>query len=357
MTTPSGRIAPARPRIAVRGQDQPGLAAGLLELRIRETVEGLSACEATFGNRGPRNGRLSFLYFDRRLLDFAVDITVAVGDRPLFSGTVTGLEAGFGGAEPARLTVLAEDRYQDLRMTRRTRTFTDVTDADVVRRIAGEHGLTADVQLPGPRHRVLAQLNQSDLAFLRDRARAVEAELSMADRRLRARQRAANRSAPVVLGYGNELRAFSVVADLAGQRTSLTVSGWDVAGKRAVRETVRGAAVAGELGGGQAGPAVLERAFGARPESVVATVPFDAAEARARAEALFRRMARRFVVGRGTAEARLGLRVGSTVRLEHLGELFSGEYYVSEVEHLFDDREGLRTEFVAERAGLGGAAA
>jgi phage protein D len=89
----------------------------------------------------------------------------------------------------------------------------------------------------------------------------------------------------------------------------------------------------------------------------VATVPFDAAEARARAEALFRRMARRFVVGRGTAEARLGLRVGTTVRLEHLGDLFSGEYYVTEVEHLFDGRDGLRTEFVAERPGLGSAAA
>jgi hypothetical protein len=37
--------------------------------------------------------------------------------------------------------------------------------------------------------------------------------------------------------------------------------------------------------------------------------------------------------------------------------MFSGEYYVSEVEHLFDGVSGLRTEFAVERPGLGGAAA
>jgi phage protein D len=357
MAATTDRIAPARPTITTRGQAQPGLAEGLLELRIRETVDGLSSCEAAFGNRGPQGGKLSYLYFDRKLLDFGVPITFAVAGRPLFDGVVTGLEAGFGEGEAARLTVLAEDRYQDLRMVRRTRTFTDVTDADLLRRVAGEHGLTADVSLPGPTHRFVAQLNQSDLAFLRERARAVEAELSMEGKQLRARPRSARTGTPVVLGYGNELRAFTAVADLAGQRTSLTVSGWDVTAKRALAETVGPPVVAGELRGGQGGPALLQQAFGARPESVVATVPFDAAEARARAETLFRRMARRFVVGRGTAEARLGLRVGTTVRLEHVGDLFSGEYYVSEVEHLFDGRDGLRTDFVVERPGLGSAAA
>ena len=73
--------------------------------------------------------------------------------------------------------MLAEDRFQDLRMVRRSRTFEDVSDRDVIEQIAGEHGLTTDVDLDGPTYRVLAQVNQSDLAFLRERARAVDAEL------------------------------------------------------------------------------------------------------------------------------------------------------------------------------------
>ncbi|MFD8778385.1 phage late control D family protein [Streptomyces sp. NPDC059916] len=348
------RIAPARPTISVGGHASASLSQGLLALRVLETVEGLSSCEAGFGNRGARENRLGFLYFDRRTLDFGVALDIAVGGGDIFRGRVTALEGDFPAGEPSRITVLAEDRCQDLRMTRRTRTFADVTDADVMRKVAAEHGLTADVEVPGPKHRVLAQLNQSDLAFLRDRARAVEAELWTDGSTLFARPRAGRSSPPVTLGLGNELRELRVGADLSAQRTGLTVSGWDVAGKRPLAETAGESVIAAEVRGGESGPGTLSAVFGRRPESVVSTVPLNPAEAQARAETLFRRMARRFVSGRGVAEPQVRLRAGTTVRLEGLGELFSGEYYVTEVVHLFDDEEGLRTEFCVERAGLGG---
>ena len=141
--------------------------------------EGLSSCEATFGNWGPTDGSVGFLYFDRdaaRLRQGRSRSRSAT--RRSSPGRITGARgAASPRARPPELAVLAEDRFQDLRMTRRTRTFADVTDADVMQQIAGDHGLTADVDVTGPTHKVLAQLNQSDLAFLRERARAIDAEL------------------------------------------------------------------------------------------------------------------------------------------------------------------------------------
>ncbi len=67
---------------------------------------------------------------------------LTVADQPIFSGRITGIEARFPEGGAPSLTVLAEDRFQDLRMTRRTRTFTDVSDADVATQIAGDYGLT-----------------------------------------------------------------------------------------------------------------------------------------------------------------------------------------------------------------------
>ena len=49
--------------------------------------------------------------------------------------------ADYPDGGPPTITVLAEDRLQDLRMTRRSRSFEKATLADVARRIAGEHGL------------------------------------------------------------------------------------------------------------------------------------------------------------------------------------------------------------------------
>lgn len=352
------RLSAARPSVAVAGRGDASLAHGLLEMRISEGADGLASCEATFGNWGARGDRVSYLYFDRQLLDFGKELVVGLGAEPLFRGRITGLEARFPEGGAPQLTVLAEDRHQDLRMTRRTRTFVDVTDAAVFTQVATDHGLRPDVRLSGPTYAVLAQLNQSDLAFLRERARTIDAELWMEDSTLVARTRSGRAAAaPLRLGYGNELREFTVLADLAAQRSAVTVSGWDVSAKKRLAETADEAVLGGEIRGGTGGARALAAAFGRRAEHVVHSVPLSGEEARLRAETLYKRIGRRFLVGHGVADTSARLRLGARVELGDLGGPFSGEYYVSAVTHLFDAETGLRTEFTAERAYLGGAAA
>jgi phage protein D len=149
------------------------------------------------------------------------------------------------------------------------------------------------------------------------------------------------------------LIAFSVLADLARQRTSLTVSGWDVAGKEGIAHTATATAIRGELNGHDSGGSVLERAFGERAEQMVHLVPLTAEEARALAESAYRKMARRFLSGHGVCQGDGRLRVGATVTLAGLGALFDGEYYVTEVRHTFNGQDGYQTYFRVERPGLG----
>jgi phage protein D len=348
-------LQPSRPKIQVAGTDSSSLTGGLLRMRVCETVHGLSNCELEFGNWGPNGDSSDFLYFDKRLLDFGKEINIVVADKSLFKGKVTGIEARFPQGNSPSIVVLAEDRFQDLRMTRRTRTFSNVSDSDVFSQIAGDHGLTPSVTVSGGSHKVLAQLNQSDLAFMRERARALDAELWMTDSTLSVKPRAdrGGGGTPVTLTYGKELREFRVLADLALQATSLEVSGWDVAGKSALKEQADGSVVSGELAGGDSGPSLLSSAFGDRKDSVANSVPHTSAEARARAEALLKRRARRFVVGHGTAETRAELKVGATVKLAGLGPLFQGSFYIAETMHMFDGAQGMRTEFEVERPALG----
>jgi phage protein D len=343
----------ARPGINLAGQDSPALAQGLLSLLVVETLSGLYRCEATVGNWGTVGNRVGFLFFDRKTLDFGKAFKVQLGTDALFDGRVLGLEAQFPAGRAPELTVLAEDRFQDLRMTRRTRTFANVSDADVINQVAGEHGLNPRVDVTGPTYKVLAQVNQSDLAFLRQRARAIDAELWMEGGALNARSHTGRAGSPLTLTYQGGLRAFSVLADLAGQRSSVIVSGWDVLGKSALRHEATDAVLGGELNGGRSGASILAAALGPRKESLAHTVPLASEEARALAEAFFKMSARRFVRGHGAAETDARLRVGGSVNLLGLGPLFSGTYYLTEVKHLFDGVNGLRTEFTCERPGLG----
>ena len=343
----------SRPTFTVDGQDNSALGAGLLTLLIVESTTGLYRCEALFGNWGPASGGTGFLYFDRQVLEFGKSFKVKLGTDTIFDGKIMGLEAHFPEGGPPELNVLAEDRFQDLRMTRRTRTFENVSDSDVMNQLAGDHGLTPNVSVTGPSYTVLAQVNQSDLAFLRDRARAIGAELWMEGTALNAKSRANRNAATLQMTHGATLREFSVLADLAGQRTTVTVSGWDVSGKSGLKYDATDSTISGELNGDTSGPSILSSALGDRKEALAHTVPLTSQEAQTEAEAFFRMTARRFVVGRGVAETDSKLRAGASVELSGLGPLFTGKYYVSEVRHLFDGAKGIRTEFAAERPGIG----
>jgi phage protein D len=348
----------SRPKIRIAGNDVPGLSDGLLHLAIEETTEGLFSCEVSFGNWGTAASGVGFLYFDRDVFDFGKDLAIVMGDgdtlAPVFQGRITAIEGRYPRQRPPEMQVLAEDRCQDLRMVRRTRTFEDVSDKDVFTEIAGDHGLTPEIDIDGPTYRTLAQVNQSDLAFLRERARAVDAEVWVEGSKLFAQARTRRKaSAAVTLTYGQGLREVTASADLAHQRTKLAVGGWDVAAKDAIDEAADESTVSGELKGLTSGSSVLKRAFGARDERLVHAAPFSSDEARAIAQSHYRHIARRFLTAEAIADGDARLKVATEVTMSGLGPLFNGPWYVNAVRHTFDPVNGFLSRVCCERPGLG----
>ncbi len=355
MTTPTSYV--SRPKVLIAGQVNGSLSVDILSVLVEETTDGLFRCEACFNNYGQRNNGGDYLYFGRDVLDFGKDFAIRLGPgdlaRQVFKGRISGIEAEYPPGGGGRIVVLAEDRLQDLRMTRRTRTFEDVSDEDVIRQIAQEHSLTADLDLNGPTYKVLAQVNQSDLAFIRERARSINAELWVEDTKLFAKSRTDRAGTAIDLAYGVNLLSFSVRADLAHQCTEVGVAGWDVEAKDAIEETGEENAISAELNGDKSGSSILGQAFAERKERIVHTVPLTSEEARSIAQARYRERARHFVTGAGVADGDARIRVGSVLNLGGLGDLFNGKYYVIRVRHSYDGLYGFRTEFDVERPGLG----
>jgi uncharacterized protein len=347
----------SRPVLTVGGQPQTLLGDRLLGLCVEENVGGLYRAELTIANFDRVNDGFGFVYFDRSLLDFGKPIMIQLGAgtaaETVFTGTITALEGRFPHIRPPEILIKAEDRMQDLRMTRRTRTFENLSDADLFQQIASQQGLTANVDASGPTYPVLAQVNQSDLAFLRERARAVDAELWVDGSQLSVVSRSKRKTNAFSLTYGQGLFEFMCMADLADQATGFTVSGWDVAAKQPLSYRATATALAGELNGDAGGGAILAQAFGQREQQVVHQLPFTSAECQALAEAQYRRWARRFVTGTGVADGDGRIQVGSNLTLNGLGTLFEGEFYVVAARHMFDPRTGYRTWFAVERPGIG----
>jgi phage protein D len=348
---------PAGPVFSVDGQRVPSLARDCVRLQIEEGVEGLRTLRLHLfatgaGATGPP---APMIYLDGGAVDFGTQLTVSIGpeggQRTVFDGAVSAIEAVFEDGQQPLVVIFAEDALMRLRMTRRLRSYTDVTDADLARAVADEHGLQAEIDVDGPRYDVVQQLNQSDLAFLRERARLVQAELWCTGRTLHMATRPRRPGTELTLVQANHLLGVRLCADLAHQRSEVVVTGYDAAAADVIDERAQADAIDAEITSGRTGPRVVEKALGASVTLRVREAALTGEEARAWARAEMLRRARRFVSVTGTTRGSPDMVVGSRLTLQDVGAPFEGPgYYVTRLRHTVDLVRGLRTYFEAERA-------
>jgi phage protein D len=341
---------PARPSIEIDGKQNTTLEAALLAFALNDPIDGMANAELRFGNWGGQD-KPGFQYFDRKILEFGNEITVKLKDGVLFQGRITAISGHFPEGGSPEISILAEDRLQDLRMVRRTRTFTQSSLANIARTIGNDHGLQVQSNSSGPNYAVVAQVNQSDLSFLNDLARREDAVVWIADGKLHVSTTHDHKQAE--LAWAGTLRAFDVTADLAGQRTKISASGWDIKQKTAVKSDAAKSALGAELGNDLPAADILSDRFGDRADQLSHALPANESEARSLADASFRHMARNFVTGRGICETDPLIRSGARLKLTGLGPLYDGQYRIRSVCHLFDAAEGSRSEFSCDRPGLG----
>lgn len=348
------------PEIKVGGEAKPELARDLALMQIDEDVNGMKRMQATFIAIGPREGardeQLNWL--DGQVLDFGKELKVSMGPtdsrEEMFSGKISAIELSMEQSRAPEVVCLAEDRLMDLRMERRFKTYENVSDADLLQQIASQHGLSGVGDVQGPTWPVVQQWNQSDLAFLRERARRLAAEVWVDGSSLHMATRDRRNGNAVTLIQGSNLLQVRLRADLAHQRSKVIASGFDDAGQDAIDEEADSSEIAAEAQGNTHGAQVLERAFAARTSYRVRDVPLKDAEATALARAALLGRARRFVTVSGVADGSTQIRVGSLLRLERVSPLFDGDgFYVIRVRHQFDQERGYRTHFDAERAWIG----
>jgi uncharacterized protein len=350
-------FASAAPVFTVNGSRQPDLARDVVRLDVEESTEGLRRLTAQLLGSAPRDKPSTDVveYLDGRLIDFGKRIEVSIGppgnERVVFNGSVSALEVSFTEGDVPVVVVSAEDDLMRLRLTQRSATYTKVSDGDVARSIAAKHGLSVQVDVDGPTYDVVQQFNQSDLAFLRERARRIQAELWAVDGRLHLATRDRRAGTTVTMTRGSDLISVSARADLAEQCTSVRVSGYDASARAAIDAEAPSNTVEGEISGGRTGPQALQRAFGTLPGRRIRDVPVVGSDARAVARAEMLRRSRRFVLVRGVTTGTPELVVGAKVTLARCGRPFDGPgYYVTRVHHSYDLAHGMRTRFDAERS-------
>jgi uncharacterized protein len=351
-------IVDTRPVLEIDGEQNP-MAIELVEsLEVCEQEGGLSALEVVLGNSAEHEGaglEFAFEFTETNVFGLGRPIRVLTGDafepQEIFRGTISAVAFEIEDGGQPKLRVMAEDALMGWRMVRRNRSYRAGPLRDIVAAIAADTPLTPVVTGLNDKVDAQQQLNETDLGFLRRLLGRYDADAQVVGEELHVSPRAAVDRGAVTLELGKQLRSVRITADLAHQRKSTQLAGFDVAaGKVEVVEAAEDQLGPGE---GITGSAAVEEAFPGSRDRIAATAFQNAVEAQAIADTAQRRRARRFVIAEGVATGNSAIRVGTTLTLAELGPRFSNDYYTVRTRHVFDQETGYVTEFTAECSALG----
>ena len=300
----------------------------------------------------------------------------------LIEGEVTSIEAVCADLQ-VQTVVRGYDKAHRLQRTRKTRTFLNQTDGDIVRKIAADAGLQTDaVDDPGIAHAHVAQVNQTDWDFLAQRAAELAYEVGMVGGKLYFRKASGPDSgglgglasaAAGALGAGGGLTFKDNLIEFhprlsAGNLTpDVEVRIWDPDQAKVVvgssgtstRTAALGgtdpSALAGSFGGGplpvplpQAPPAPGMPDLGPAPSPTATVVvdrpaaagPVTSTAADKLAAGLAEHVGSTFAEAEGVALGSPDLHPGAKVQISGVPKLFEGTWTISQSRHVFDERQG-----------------
>jgi phage protein D len=277
------------------------------------------------------------------LLDIGkeVEISVETGSELgshkdlLIKGEITALEPHFDVRGDTSLTVRGYDKSHRLHRGRKTRTFLKQKDDSLVRTIAGEVGLSPQVDATTVTYDYVLQNNQTNMGFLLARAERIGYQVYAAEGKLYFKKGDATLGDGPTLTFMEDLDSFQPCLTASGQVDKMSVKSWDPKGKVLISAN---ATPNGSLnqGGMQKTGGDIAKVFGAA-ELVVTDQPvFSSTEATALATGLSNDINRESMQAEGECLGNPQVKAGWTITIKGVGDRFNGKYFVTSATHIYN---------------------
>ncbi|MGD1905107.1 MAG: VgrG-related protein [Leptolyngbyaceae cyanobacterium] len=266
----------------------------------------------------------------------------------LFQGEITAIETHFTTDSQAPIIVRAYDKLHRLHRGLYNRSFQNMSDTDIVKKIIGEVGLDSGTidDTKGPygygdindSKGYVFQYNQTNMAFLQMLANRNGFECFVQDDKFSFRK--PKSASTLQLTWLQTLSSFSARVSSSEQVKNVEVRGWDYSTKKVLSETISSDELLTENSDYGKGSASSQKFNGKppTPDMIVVDQPFsETNEAKAIAQALFDEVSGEYIVADAKAEGNPEIRPGKLVELKDLGP-YTGKYYITETRHIYQNR-------------------
>jgi phage protein D len=286
----------------------------------------------------------------------------------MVSGIITKLTPKFPESGPPTIGVHGQDNLVKLRDRKPGKNdkkyFTKKQDWEIAQVIAQRNNLNFNApDRDGPQHEIVIQRNQDDASFLIERAKRIDYDCYIVvDPKVKkdtlhfkkpSDGRQSSQRVTYNFEWGKNMVSFTPELTAARQVSQVTVRGWDSKNKETIEYIATKADLAGKKSSGTSGPEVAEKKLSKKEEIVVDWPVQSKEEAKALAISLLRERAYEFLKATGQVIGLPDMRPGDNVNIKGVGKRFSGQYYVTLVEHTIGNN-GYTTGFTMRRSWDGG---
>jgi phage protein D len=276
------------------------------------------------------------VYSPKIKIGMPIEIKVGKESESIYKGELVGAEGAYKGGQTTRLTLRAMNKMHRLLRMRKSLTFTEKTDQQILSQVANDAGLSVEWKHDKSiTYKHVYQHNLTDLEFIRTRAARMGCHVWCEDTKLFIKEPDLGQKSGVKVSVDKDgnLRAFTPRISSAAVVKKVTVKGWNPETK----ELITGEAQA------QNSPLGSENAVGAcgdlgKEETFTVDHPiWSKEEADALAKARLRELNLTFLTGEaemmGNPKVALGKSIEIQANANNASDPFNGDYYVAGVTH------------------------
>ncbi|MBN2532393.1 MAG: phage late control D family protein [Spirochaetales bacterium] len=257
----------------------------------------------------------------------------------LMVGEITGIKSHYKKNEATRVTISGQNLLHRLKRFKRTQAFSEITVKDIITEIADGAGLKAQVDALSYEHSFTLQREMTDFEYLLFLSDRYDCYFSVNNTDLTFKRIQLNAAEDLVLEYGKTLLEFYPEADTSKIVSEMEVLTWDPAKHEGISGKVTFQDINAKGGN------IVDDQFGGAPSVYIDAYVLDQNGADQRATDLLARNNRDYVTGRGTTFGNPVIRAGTIIKVEGLGNKFSGKYFILSAMQQLIPLQGYTTSF------------
>ncbi|MEM9337599.1 MAG: type VI secretion system tip protein VgrG [Bacteroidota bacterium] len=326
-------------------------------ITVEKEINKISKAEVTLidGNPADQNFELSETEDFVPGNEIEIDMGYHSDESSVFQGIITSQQIKVRSTRSKLLSVITvkcSDKAIKLTSGRKSATYEEQTDSDVITSIISDAGLDKSVEASDYTHKKVVQFDCSDWDFILSRAEINGFLAICEDGKLQVAPPALSGSAALELTYGVDVIDFQAELDAKSQYASVSCSGWDSTEK----EVTNGVSEepSGNDIGNISGKDLSSVLWSGKMEMLTAS-PESTPVLKAWADAKLQKARLARITGYVTIPGSSLAKIGTLITLKGFGARFNGDAYISKVVHTIESGNwttyigfGLSPEFFQE---------